>query len=223
MISAVKEMIHGLKEWTVALVIQDGQFTDHAYWALAGISFAESSFFPIPPDIPYIFMGVIQPEVAFILALILSVSSVVGGALGYWIGYIGGRPVVEWMLRSRLLSKIFSREKFDIVESYYQRYDAWAVLIAAFTPIPYKVFTIGGGLCRIHFWRFMLFSALGRSGRFFIVGTVLFFFGEHAQPLLKRFDLFMLVMVILVILGFFAIKFLKPKSAEKAVEPPPTE
>ncbi|MGC9327702.1 MAG: YqaA family protein, partial [Candidatus Hinthialibacter sp.] len=140
---------------------------------------------------------------------------VLGGAVGYCIGYYGGRPLVEWLVRNRWIGKIFTHEKFEVVESYYQKYDFWAVLIAAFTPIPYKIFTIGGGLCRIHFWRFMLVSTIGRSGRFFIVGTLLYFFGRQAQFLVKRFDLFLAVMLVLVVIGFLAMRFLKPAPREE--------
>ena len=206
-------MFSELKDWTQSLVMDGEEFTDHAVIALAAISFIESSFFPIPPDIPFILMGVAQPHTALYLAFVLSFSSVLGGALGYWIGLFGGRPFVEWLVSKPFIRPIFSHEKFEIVESYYQKYDAWAVLIAAFTPIPYKVFTIGGGLCRIHFWRFMLMSLIGRSARFFLVGTTLYFFGEQAQFLLKRFDLFMAAMVVLVILGFVAIGLLKWKKS----------
>ena len=112
---------------------------------------------------------------------------------------------------------MFSQEKFNKVEGLYNQYDVWVVLLAAFTPIPYKVFTIAGGLCRIPFWRFMLVSLIGRAGRFFLVGTILFFFGEQAKPLLSRFDLFLAAMLVIGILGFVSIKFIGPK---KKSEPP---
>lgn len=213
LIAWVKEFIHWMKDWTTSWVMDGNEFTDHAVIALAGISFAESSFFPVPPDIPFILMGVAQPHTSFYLAFVLSVSSVIGGAFGYWIGLFGGRPFVDWLVSKPFIRPIFNHEKFEIVESYYQKYDTWAVLIAAFTPIPYKVFTIGGGMCRINFWRFMLMSLIGRSARFFLVGTMLYFWGEQAQFLLKRFDLFMIVMVGLVILGFAAIGLLKWKKS----------
>jgi membrane protein YqaA with SNARE-associated domain len=128
------------------------------------------------------------------------------------IGLFGGRPLVKWLVNTRFVGRIFSEDKFTMVEAYYKRYDVWAVLIAAFTPIPYKVFTIGGGLCEIHFWKFMMVSLIGRAGRFFIVGGLLYFFGEEAQFIVKNMDKFMLVMLILLIGGFVAIKYLKPKN-----------
>ncbi|RJP21896.1 MAG: DedA family protein [Candidatus Omnitrophota bacterium] len=200
-----------LKDWTIALVMDPtGEFTPHALWALWLLAFAESSFFPIPPDIPYILMGIAKPSVSLYLALILTVGSVLGGAVGYFIGLYGGRPLVEWLISTRFIGRLFSHEKFEMVESYYNRYDVWAVLIAAFTPIPFKIFTIGGGLCRIRFWRFMAVAAIGRAGRFFLVGAFLFFLGERAQFILRHFDKFLILMLVLVVLGFAAMRFLKP-------------
>ena len=206
----ISDLIHGLVQWTKDLVVQGDEFTSHALVALFGISFAESSFFPIPPDIPFIGMGIIHPKMAYTLALIMTAGSILGAIVGYFIGLYGGRPVVEWLVSTRFGNRLFTRDMFETVETYYNKYDFWAVLIAAFTPIPYKVFTIGGGLCRINFWRFMLVSVIGRAGRFFLVGTLLYFFGEKAQPLLKHFDLFLVAMLVLVILGFVAMYFVKP-------------
>lgn len=209
-------MFGELKDWTVSLVLTPtNEFTHNAYVALWGVAFAESSFFPIPPDIPFILMGVAQPSVSLFLALILTCGSVLGGGLGYAIGLYGGRPFVEYLVAHRWLGHLFTHEKFEMVESFYQRYDVWAVLIAAFTPIPYKVFTIGGGLCRIRFWHFMLVSLVGRSGRFFLVGLLLYFFGDQAQFLLKRFDIFLIAMTALGILGFVALRFIKPAKGKE--------
>lgn len=202
--------MQGLMDWTTSLVIQNGEFTQNAFVALWILAFAESSFFPIPPDIPFIMMGAIQPKMALFMAFLLSTASVIGGALGYGIGLYGGRPLVEWMVNTRFIGRIFNQQKFDMVETYYQKYDVWAVLIAAFTPIPYKVFTIGGGLCRIHFWKFMLVSLIGRSSRFFLVGGALYFFGDHAQILVKNFDKFLVGMLVLGVLGFVAMKYMVP-------------
>ncbi len=193
-----------------------GEFTQHALWALWAIAFTESSFFLIPPDIPMILMAVAKPSMAYQLALICTIGSVLGAMLGYAIGMYGGRPIVEWLVSVRWFRWIFDREKFEMVESYYQKYDVWAVLVAAFTPLPYKIFTIAGGLCRIRFWPFILISIVGRAGRFFLVGTVLYFFGEQAQPLLKHFDKFLLGMLVLVAVGFFAMRYIKFSKEEKA-------
>jgi membrane protein YqaA with SNARE-associated domain len=157
-----------LKDWTVSLVLTPPMsLLYNAYMALWGVAFAESSFFPIPPDIPFILMGIAQPSVFFVSGHDIDLWVGSGGGIGYAIGLYGGRPLVEYLVSHRWLGHLFTHEKFEMVESFYQRYDVWAVLIAAFTPIPYKVFTIGGGLCRIRFWRFMLVSLVGRSGRFF--------------------------------------------------------
>lgn len=198
-------------DWTTSFVIQNGEFTQHAFWALWLIAFAESSFFPIPPDIPFIMMGAIQPEMALYMAFLLSVGSVLGGAAGYAIGYYGGRPLIYWLVHHRIIGRIFTQDMFEMVEDYYKKYDVWAVLAAAFTPIPYKIFTIGGGMCHIRFWNFMLVSLIGRSGRFFLVGGLLYFFGEQAQIIVKNMDKFLLVMLVLLIAGIVALKFIKPR------------
>lgn len=218
MFSWIIELKDWMKEWTLSWVIENEEFTDHAVIALAAIGFIESSFFPIPADIPFIFMGITQPNASIYLATVLSISSVLGGAFGYWIGLIGGRPFVEWLVSKPFIRPIFSHEKFELVENYYKKYDAIAVLIAALTPIPYKVFTIGGGLCKINFWRFMLYSLIGRSARFFAVGFILYFWGEQAHFIIDRFDLFLLAMLVLMVLGFAAMGWMKMRKSSPPEE-----
>ena len=129
----------------------------HPTWSLFALAFAESSFFPIPPDVLLIALGVTRPEMAVYFGLVCSLGSVLGGGAGYAIGYWGGYPV---------LRKLFDHEKVAAVQRLYDRYNAWATGIAGLTPIPYKVFTIGGGAFRIDFKVFMLASAVARSLRF---------------------------------------------------------
>lgn len=211
-------MFSELKDWTISLVMDGEEFTDHAIYALAAIGFIESSFFPIPPDIPFIWMGITHPNSALYLATVLSISSVLGGGFGYLIGLVGGRPLVEWLVSKPFIRPIFSHEKFELVEQYYQKYDALAVLVAAVTPIPYKVFTIGGGLCKINFWRFMLYSLIGRSARFFAVGTIMYVWGDQAQFIIDRFDIFMWVMLGLLVLGFAAMGLMQMRKKKDSAE-----
>ncbi len=153
-------------------------------WAVAALflfAFAESSFFPIPPDVMLIAMCLSPSALAnralvFGYAGVCTAASVVGGALGYLIGLKGGRP---------LLVRIFEKEKVLRVERAFQRYDVWAVAAAGFTPIPYKLFTIAGGAFRLNFARFVLASVLGRSGRFFIVAAVLALWGKPVQKFVE--------------------------------------
>lgn len=126
--------------------------------------FAESSFFPPPTEtvlIPLCFKHTMAE--AMILAAIGMVSSVLGAAFGYFIGIKGGRP---------LAVRMFGEKKVGNVDTLMQKYDVWAIAIAAFTPVPYKVFTILGGVCRIHFWRFILVSVLARGTRYAIIAAL---------------------------------------------------
>ena len=182
-----------------------------APWGLFAIAFAESSFFPVPPDVLLIAMALAQPKLAFWYALICSVGSVLGGCLGYAIGYYGGRP---------LAVRLFKPHRIASAEQLYAKYDIWAVAVAGFTPVPYKVFTITTGLLRAGFWRFVAASAASRSARFFLVSTLIYFFGAQAQELIeKRLDVAALVLVALGVGGFVAVKYLgRRRSAAGSAE-----
>ena len=188
-----------LRDWTLQFACTPG-----APWWLFALAFAESSFFPIPPDVLLIAMGLTEsaladPGIIFFYALICSLGSVLGGCLGYCLGYWGGRPLAD---------KLFSEKKVEAVERMYARFDMWAVAVAGFTPVPYKVFTITTGLLKAGFWRFTLASALSRSARFFMVATLLYFFGEKTRELLDKYiGPATLALVAVAVLGFLAIKF----------------
>ncbi len=133
----------------------------YGQWGLFGIAFAESSFFPIPPDVLVIAL-VMPPTNAnpFLTGLVCTFGSVAGAVAGWCIGRWGGRP---------LLDRMFRQEKVIKVEALYDRYGVWAVLVAAFTPIPYKVFTIASGVFRLNLVGFIVTSLIGRGARFFLV------------------------------------------------------
>jgi len=167
------------------------------FW-LFGLAFAESSFFPLPPDILLVSLGVMNPSEALWYALISTVGSVLGGAFGYGIGLKGGRP---------LLYRFFNETKIHSVEKMYDRYNAWATGIAGLTPIPYKIFTIGGGAFKINFKVFMLASLLSRGGRFLVEGILLFFFGASIRDFLyEYFNWLSLAFVILLVGGFWLVQ-----------------
>jgi membrane protein YqaA with SNARE-associated domain len=174
--------------------------------ALATLSFAESSFFPVPPDVLLIALNMGKPKKAFYYALVCSIASVLGGMLGYFIG------MALWSgLSSFFFSYIpgFTPEIFAKVQTMYNEYGFAAVLIAGFTPIPYKVFTIASGVFGMNFPMFVLASVISRSARFFIVSTLIFFFGEPIKKFIdKYFNLLSAAFVVLLILGFVAIKYL---------------
>ncbi|WP_207890310.1 YqaA family protein [Rubrobacter taiwanensis] len=188
------DFIHSAVEWMIAW-----SASPYAMAALFIFAFWESSFFPIPPDPLLIAMAVGSPAMALIFAGICTVGSVLGAALGYVVGLKGGRPVAE---------RLFSKEKILAAERLYHRYDVWAIGAAAFTPIPYKVFTITGGMARLNFPRFMLASLLGRGGRFFLVGALILIFGPSIQHLIDQyFELLTIAFMVLLVGGFVAVRY----------------
>ena len=169
----------------------------HPGWWLFALAFAESSFFPIPPDVLLITLGVATPERAIWYGVVCSLGSVLGGMFGYGIGLWGGRP---------LIYKIFSATKIQAVERLYDKYNAWATGIAGLTPIPYKVFTISGGAFKINFKIFVIASIVSRCFRFMTEGVLLALFGESIRDFLyTQFNWLSIAFVVLLIGGFWAI------------------
>ena len=172
--------------------------------ALLVLAFAESSFFPIPPDVLLIALAVSIPSRAFWYALLCVVGSICGAYLGYGIGYFGweaiGRPLVEFY---------HGQETMDWVRLQYETYGFWGVFVAALTPIPYKVFTIASGVFGFDLGTFTLASILGRGLRFFAVGTLIYFFGPPVKDLIdRRFNLMAALFTVLLVGGFVVIKWL---------------
>ncbi|MBN1593872.1 MAG: DedA family protein [Candidatus Coatesbacteria bacterium] len=203
-------MPHQLVEWTIA-------WADTAYsvWALFFLAFAESSFFPIPPDVLLIAIGMAKPQSALWLALVCTIGSTVGGMFGFLIGKIGGRP---------LLLKIFKEKKVGVVDKYFEKYGVMAVGVAGFTPIPYKVFTISAGAFRMNFTKFALISVLSRGARFFLVGLVLMFIwplvrdSMPKEQLMGYLNYFSVAFIILLIGGFYFVKVMGKRHAQKSRE-----
>ena len=168
---------------------------------LALNSFIESFFLVPPPDFLLITMDLANPNKALYYALICTIASAFGGAIGYGIGYWGGRPAFNWFFRKG------GKEKFEAVENMYNKYGTLAVFFSAFTPIPYKVFTIASGTLNMNFWKFMLASFFGRGARFFIVSIVLMLFGEA----IKQYIEWVILAVTVIIILFFVILYKKRK------------
>jgi membrane protein YqaA with SNARE-associated domain len=178
--------------------------TPYGTWALLLLAFTESSFFPIPPDVLLIAMGVARPDRSFRYALVCSIGSIAGGALGYLIGW-------QFMasLGSRIVDFYGFTEQVAYIETLYNTYDAWAVAVAGFTPIPYKVFTIAAGMFKINFTVFILASMASRSARFFLVGGLIYWFGARIQRFIDRyFNLLSITFTLLLVGGFILIKYL---------------
>lgn len=141
------------------------------------VAFFESTVFPIPPDVLLLPLCLMSPASSWWYAFLTTAASVLGGLLGYAVGRKAGRPAVE---------KFVSRQMMDKVQVLFGKYGGWAVGVAAFTPLPYKVFTFGAGIFRVPLWTFTIASAIGRSARFFLEGALVFFLGERARVYLGR-------------------------------------
>ncbi|MCG2681630.1 MAG: DedA family protein [Kiritimatiellae bacterium] len=173
--------------------------------ALFVLAFAESSFFPIPPDVLLIALALARPRRSLWYAAVCSVGSVLGGMAGYGIGYFFwdtlGQPIINFY---------HAQATFATVQGYYRENAFFYVFTAAFTPIPYKVFTIAGGICQIQFWQdLILGSLIGRSLRFFLVAGMFYFFGPPIKKFIDRyFEILTILFGVLLIGGFLVIKYL---------------
>lgn len=200
MMRKISEFLFALKTW-----VENFASKPYAWLALFLIAFTESSFFPVPPDVLLIAIGLLRPKLSLKYALLCSIGSVLGGMFGYLIGFqfyeILGRKIIEFY---------HLQEQYNSVKILYDRNAFIAITIAGFTPIPYKVFTIAAGAFQINFATLVLASALSRTARFFLVGGLIYLFGPRVKTFIdKYFDWLTIAFVILLILGFTLIKYLK--------------
>jgi membrane protein YqaA with SNARE-associated domain len=191
-----------LYNWTLSLAHHR-----HSNLALFLLAFAESSFFPVPPDVLQIAMTLERRERAWWYAAVSTLGSVLGALVGYFIGW------ELWHLLDDFFFGYvpgFTPELFERVKAMYQEHDVLIVFTAAFTPIPYKVFTIAGGVCAISLPMFVLASFVGRGARFFLVAGLLAWFGPSIRDFIDRyFNLLSIAFTLLLIAGVIAIKYLK--------------
>jgi membrane protein YqaA with SNARE-associated domain len=175
-----------------------------APWWLALVSFAESSFFPIPPDVLLIPMALARPERAWRLAAVCTAASVVGGALGYLIGYALFDVVAQPLLHAYHYDAAFAR-----FQQTYAEYGLWVILIKGLTPIPYKIVTIASGAAHFDFAVFMAASVVTRGGRFFLVAALLRYFGEPVRTFIeRRLTLVTTAVAAGIVGGFVVLRFL---------------
>jgi membrane protein YqaA with SNARE-associated domain len=177
--------------------------TPHGAWALFLLAVAESSFFPIPPDVLLMALAVSIPSRAFHFAAICSLGSVLGGAVGYFLGLefyeLIGKPIINFYSAA---------EKYQTVRDLYREWDAIAVAVAGFTPIPYKVFTIAAGAFKIDFFTFLVASLISRSARFFAVAALIWWLGPQIRAFIESyFNLLTIVFAILLVGGFVLMKY----------------
>jgi membrane protein YqaA with SNARE-associated domain len=192
-------MLRRLYDWTIGLAQ-----SPYALWGLAFVAFLESSVFPIPPDILMIPMIIAAPRRAFLIAGVALVSSVLGGVAGYFIGWglfeSVGRPVLEFYGKDAY---------FDEFALRYNEWGAWMVLVAGVTPFPYKVITILSGSTGLNVTVFLLASIVARGLRFFVVAALLWKFGAPIRDFIeKRLALVFTLLVILLIGGFYAVRYI---------------
>jgi membrane protein YqaA with SNARE-associated domain len=176
--------------------------TPYGVPALFVLSFAESSFFPIPPDVLLLALGVAAPHRALWYAAVCSVASVLGGVLGYAIGFF------VWDTAQDVFFTYvpgFTREGFGRVQALYDAYGFLAVMVAGFTPIPYKIFTIASGVFGMNLPLFVVASAISRSARFFIEGVLLFRYGARIQQILDRYFNLITIAFLVLLFGGFAV------------------
>ena len=189
--------VRRLYNWTVGWADRPG-----GAWALFAIAFVESSFFPIPPDVLLLALCVGAATKSFRFALICSVGSVLGGMFGYLLGYAAWNAV-----EGIFIPYVFSQALFNQVQGLYHQNAFLAIVTAAFTPIPYKVFTVAAGVFEVNFLTLVSASVVGRSARFFLVAAILYYFGPPVKRLIeKHFDRFAWALLVLGIGGFLALK-----------------
>ena len=176
----------------------------NAKWYLSLISFAESSFFPIPPDILLIPMALASKARALFYALICTIFSVLGGILGYAIGYFFYNSVGIYIVDFYHLENSFS-----VFESYYKEFGILIVLGAGITPFPYKFITIASGVFGLNIFLFIVVSIISRGLRFYLIAILLYFFGERIKLIIDNyFNILTIVFFILLVGSVFIIRFI---------------
>lgn len=174
----------------------------HAQWYLGALSFAESSFFPVPPDVMLAPMALARPERAWYYATLTTLASVAGGLFGWLIGYFALEAV------EGLLHDWGYWEKYLVVREWFDAWGFWAVFIAGFSPVPYKLFTISAGALAMNLPLFLLASAIGRGGRFFLVAGLVRFGGVPMERKLREYiDLIGWLVVLLCVVAFLIWRF----------------
>jgi membrane protein YqaA with SNARE-associated domain len=187
-------MLKRIYDWCIAAADKP-----YALWIMAAMSFAESSFFPIPPDVMLLPMSLARPKRAWFFATVCTVSSVAGGVLGYAIGALLYDSVGQWLMQIYNLT--------DKVESFRQSYAEWGsviILLKGLTPIPYKLVTITSGFAGYNIWLFILCSIVARGGRFFFLAILLNRYGDFIRAQLeKNLTLWVVIGAVVLVLGFY--------------------
>src|SRR4051794_13933566 len=186
-------MLRRIYDWCIAAADKP-----YALWILAAVAFAESSFFPVPPDIMLLPMSLARPKRAWWFAAVCTVASVAGGLLGYAIGALLYDSIGHWLIELYGLSG-----KVEAFRASYAEWGAVIILVKGLTPIPYKLVTITSGFAGYNVWLFILCSIVARGGRFFIAAILLNRYGEWIRVRIeKHLGLWVTLGAVLLILGF---------------------
>lgn len=190
-------MLRKIYDWCIAAADKP-----YAIWLLGAVSFAESSFFPVPPDVMLIPMSLARPQRAWLYAVVCTVTSVAGGVLGYAIGSLLYDSVGQWLIQLYGYG-----DKVETFRASYAQYGAWIILLKGLTPIPYKIVTITSGFANYNIWLFILFSIIARGGRFFVVAILLNRYGETIRHYIEKHLTLFVWISLAVLVGGFAIAF----------------
>ncbi len=187
-------MLKRIYDWCIAAADKP-----YALWIMAAVSFAESSFFPIPPDVMLLPMSLARPQRAWFFAGVCTVASVAGGLVGYGIGALLYDSLGQWLMHIYNLT--------DKVETFRQSYAEWGaviILLKGLTPIPYKLVTITSGFAGYNIWLFILCSIVARGGRFFVLAVLLNRYGDFIRTELeKRLTTYVVIGAIVLVAGFY--------------------
>ena len=197
--AAPRSLLRRLYDWCL-----DTAHKPHAMWIMGAIAFAESSFFPVPPDVMLIPMSLARPQRAYVMAFWCTVASVSGGLLGYAIGALLYDSVGGWLIHLYGYGN-----KVEAFRAAYAQWGAWIILLKGLTPIPYKIVTITSGFANYNLGLFILFSIIARGTRFFVLAFLLHRYGEQARHFIeKRLGLWVTLGAAVIVIGIVAALYL---------------
>src|SRR5690348_16161167 len=187
-------MLKRIYDWCIAAADKP-----YALWILAAVAFAESSFFPVPPDVMLLPMALARPQRAWLFATVCTIASVAGGVLGYAIGALLYDSVGQWLIHLYGLG-----DKVEAFRASYAHWGPWIIIGKGLTPIPYKLVTITSGFAGYDVWLFILCSIIARGGRFFVLAVLLNRYGDFIRTELeKRLTTYVVIGAIVLVAGFY--------------------